>query len=298
MKIIIPKEQAGQRIDSALSALTARTRSSIQVEMREGRVRINGRIAKKNERVTPGDEVVIEEQSQASERVMADPRIVTETEEYLILDKPSGMAVHSASHHRLRTVVDFILEKYPAIASVGEDPIRPGIVHRLDMDASGVMVVAKTQESFESLKRQFKLRRVRKQYVILVFGRVTPIEGEIRSFLSRSRERYTRYAASAQPGGREALTRYWVEQQFKDTCLVRVEPQTGRTHQIRVHFFSRGYPLVGDRVYRSKKQPLPLESRLMLHASLLGFKDGSGAYQEYGVALGEDFTNVLERVKK
>ena len=208
------------------------------------------------------------------------------------------MIAHPTERQSSGTVVDFLLKKYPKIKGVGDDPLRPGIVHRLDKDASGIMVAAKTQSAFDILKRQFFLREVKKQYLILVYGKVTPNEGVITLPISRSTQKRTRFAAGTK-GGRAAETEYWVERHIRAYyTLVRVEPKTGRTHQIRVHFLSKGYPVIGDVLYRSRNIKKPLSVRLMLHAEFLGFKDVSGTWQEYTCPPGEDFLKIIKQIER
>ncbi|MBI4239766.1 RluA family pseudouridine synthase [Candidatus Uhrbacteria bacterium] len=301
MKLVIPEELAGKRLDHTLAILTSRSRSSVQNDIEGGYVIVNGKKAKKNLIVTSGDEIQIQERIGVHDRSASDPQIIEDTSEYAVINKPSGMAVHKAERITGRTVVDYILEQYPSAAHVGEDPLRPGIVHRLDKDASGVMVVAKNQESFDSLKRQFKLRQVSKEYLILVYGVVTPQEGKIVLPIARSARHSTRFVGNT-TGNRDAITNYVVEKIIDGHSLVRVWPETGRTHQIRVHFYSRGYPLVGDRVYTSKKisqksrRSLSEGRRLMLHATSLQFHDLSGDEKTYICPPGRDFMEVLERL--
>jgi len=299
MKHIISKEQTGMRLDKILMTLfPALSRSALQKKIEKGGVRVNDAIVRKHFFVRLGDVIEIAEEEKNEkprEEMRLEPHIISETGEYVILDKPSGMIVHPTARHESGTVVDFLLKKYPQMRNIGDDPLRPGIVHRLDKDASGIMVVAKTQNAFDVLKRQFFLREVKKQYIILVYGKVTPQEGVITLPLARSTQKRTRFAAGT-GAGRTAETQYWVEEYLKMYSLVRVEPKTGRTHQIRVHFLSKGYPIVGDVLYRSRNIKKPLSVRLMLHAEFLGFKDTTGVLQEYHCLPGEDFMEVVKMI--
>lgn len=302
MKYTIPEEQAGMRLDKILlELLPDQSRTVLQKRIEKGEVRINGKAVRKHFFVHAGDEVDILKEKKIvkkEEKSFLAPSIIFETDEYVILNKPPGMIAHPTERQSSGTVVDFLLKKYPKIKGVGDDPLRPGIVHRLDKDASGIMVAAKTQSAFDVLKRQFFLREVKKQYLILVYGSVTPNEGVIALPISRSTQKRTRFAAGTKTG-RAAETQYFVERHVNPYyTLVRVEPKTGRTHQIRVHFLSKGYPVVGDVLYRSRNIKKPLSVRLMLHAEFLGFKDVSGAWQEYTCPPGEDFWEVVKMVKK
>ncbi len=301
MKYTIPEEQVGMRLDKILLLLMPeQSRATIQKRIEKGGVLVNGTAVKKHFFVHTGDVIDIANEKEIEkkyEQCTLVPSIISETDEYVILNKPSGMVAHPTVRHTSGTVVDFLLKKYPKIRGVGDDPLRPGIVHRLDKDASGIMVAAKTQSAFDTLKRQFFLREVKKQYLILVYGSVTPNEGVITAPISRSTQKRTRFAAGTKTG-RTAETQYWVERHLRAYyTLVRVEPKTGRTHQIRVHFLSKGYPVVGDVLYRSRNIKKPLPVRLMLHAEFLGFKDVLGVWQEYMCPPGEDFLKVVKQAE-
>lgn len=316
MNTVVTGERAGMRLDVFLQAQeTGRSRSQIQKLIKEGLVTVNEKKVLPHHFLKEGDTITLSSRAERREErdpdVHANPRVITETDEYIIIDKPAGMVVHpseamlrrSGSEGERFTLVDWLLERYPTMYTVGADPVRPGIVHRLDKDASGVMVIARTQESFESLVRQFKLRQIKKEYQILVYGQVTPRDGVIDLPIGRSKQQYTRRAAHA-TDGRPAVTRYAVLNELKGVSLVRVAPETGRTHQIRVHFFAKGNPVVGDRIYYSKKRR-PVSNRadastkagrLMLHAERLGFRNLSGEWQEYYVSPDEDFQKVIESI--
>lgn len=280
----IPEKLVGQRLDKVVVELFPEiTRSQVKKMIEGGDILLNKVIVKPHILTKQGDSIVVNKVEPVVREpvvVLESPRVIEETDEYLIINKPAGLTVHPASRHVGLTLVDWLIASYPYLEKIGEDPVRPAIVHRLDKDASGIMVIPKTNESYDSLKRQFKTRTVKKEYLILVHGVVQPTEGEIHSFLQRSKQQFTRYAASTNTAGREALTRYWVEKSSQKFSLVRVLPETGRTHQIRVHFFSRGYPLVGDMVYHGKNKEV-LSVRLMLHARSIKFRLLDGAVTEY-----------------
>ena len=300
MRITITEEHTGGRLDKVLQAiLVEKSRSAIQQAIERGLVRVNGKTVKKHHMVRVGDVIDVEDAPKVVHHehvAVPDPHILVEADEYLVLDKPTGMLVHPTIRNETGTLVDFLLKKYPKIRHIGDDPQRPGIVHRLDKDASGIMVVPKTQQAFDVLKKQFLLREVKKRYKILVYGAVTPLEGVIQAPLSRSKQNRTRIAAGSK-AGRVAITQYWVEKQFKGYSLVRVEPQTGRTHQIRVHFLSKGHPVVGDALYVSRNVKKTLSVRLMLHAEMLGFKDVSGVYHEYECPPDVDFQGIISKLE-
>ena len=296
----VTEEQKGQRLDHLLRELLPDvSRSKLQKMVKDELVTVNEKNVTPHHFLKAGDIVRINEQEKPIEKeVKATPlfRVIFECDEYLVIDKPPGLVVHGGAHTTGRTLVDQLLERYPEIRQVGSDPLRPGIVHRLDKEASGVMVIARTQNSFESLVRQFKLRQVKKHYLVLTYGRVEPAVGVIDLPITRSRQQYTRRAAGRNEG-QHAVTRYSVERFIDNTSLIRVVPETGRTHQIRVHFFSKGNPIVGDPLYVSKKIKKIPSPRLMLHACLLEFLDLAGEAREYSVKPNEDFQNVLRQIE-
>jgi len=300
MHITVSSSDVGKRLDKVVpEMLPDISRNQIQKMIKDGLVTVNDRQVLPHCFLKEGDVVrVTEKKPQEIKNIQPVPefRVFFECADYLVIDKPPGLVAHAGAHTTTQTLVDQLLERYPTLRQVGEDPMRPGIVHRLDKEASGVMVIAKTQSSFESLVRQFKLRQVKKQYAILVYGHVEPTEGVIDLPITRSKQQYTRRAAGRNDG-RQAVTRYWVERLIGNTSLVRVQPETGRTHQIRVHFFAKGNPIVGDPLYVSKKIKKIASGRLMLHAELLGFHDLAGEWREYTIPPNDDFQNILKQVE-
>jgi 23S rRNA pseudouridine1911/1915/1917 synthase len=201
--------------------------------------------------------------------------IVYEDQALLVVDKPAGMVVHPAPGHPGGTLVNALLAHCPELSTSGDE--RPGIVHRLDRDTSGLILVAKSNKARRALQRQFKERQVSKAYLALLDGHLQPAWGRIEAPVGRHPQHRQRMTVLA--GGREAITEYHVLEQFAhqvgpaagDYTLVEAQPLTGRTHQIRVHFASIHHPVVGDEVYGRRRQRLPL-SRQFLHARRLGFR--------------------------
>jgi 23S rRNA pseudouridine1911/1915/1917 synthase len=228
---------------------------------------------------------------------MLEPKIIFEDEDILVVDKPASLEVYSEREKGEPTLVDWLVEKYPTISKVGPDPARPGIVHRLDKNASGLLVVAKTEATFESLIKQFKERSVQKEYTVLVEGGVAQDEGTIEFPIARAKS--GRFAALplGSEVGRIAITEYEVLERFKKFTLLKVKIKTGRTHQIRVHLFALGYPVVGDKLYRSKKIKEPVLPRLFLHASKIYFINLSGMYQEFKSDLPKELEDFLNTIK-
>ncbi len=221
-------------------------------------------------------------------------KIIYEDENILVVDKPAGLEVAAEVKTDEPTLVDWLVSKYPSITKVGPDPARPGVVHRLDKNASGLLVAAKTEAAFENLSKQFKERTIKKEYTVLAHGEVSQDEGTIEFSIARAKS--GRFAALplGSEAGRLAITEYEVIKRFKNFTLLSARIKTGRTHQIRVHFFALGYPVVGDKLYRPRKIKKPLLPRLFLHASKIGFSDLNGAWQEFQSDLPEDLKDFLK----
>lgn len=228
--------------------------------------------------------------------------IVYEDDEVLVVNKPAGLTVHGDGRTDERTLSDLIIEKYPQSKDVGELWVnaegktiyRPGIVHRLDRDTSGVLIVAKTKTTFDFLKRQFQDRNVLKVYRAFVYGNIIEDSGVIDKPIGRSKSDFRMW--SAQPGARgekrESITEFSVLRRSasKDVCFVEVRPKTGRTHQIRVHFKAIHHPVVGDALYAKGKESLLGFKRHALHAYSLRMKlSGDSDEREFVAPLPEDF---------
>lgn len=188
------------------------------------------------------------------------PTTIFEDKEILILNKPFGLLVHGTKHSNESTLVDWLLQTHPETRGIGEDPERPGIVHRLDKDTGGIMVVAKTQSSYERLKHLFSSRKMEKKYIALVWGIIKHDTGIIDKPIGFKRGEAKRTTHTTKKT-REALTEYRVRTRYKNASMTLVElvPKTGRTHQLRVHMASIGHPIVGDKLYGRKNFTLPFE---------------------------------------
>jgi len=209
--------------------------------------------------------------------------ILFEDKNIVAINKPAGMLVHDDGSGDKNTVVDWVLKKYPEIASVGEEVRirtgevvkKPGIVHRLDKETSGVLIIAKNQETFRCLKEQFQEHKIQKTYQAFVYGNIKEDQGKIDRPIGKSNKDFRKYSAQRGARGtlREALTLFKVLKRSKEVSLVEVYPQTGRTHQIRVHFKAIHHPIVADRLYAPKGQKLLGFQRVALHARAIGFRD-------------------------
>lgn len=230
-----------------------------------------------------------------------EPIVIFEDENLVILEKPSGMVVNRAESAKEKTTQEWLEQRY-SVAPDGGVGGRAGIVHRLDKETSGILLVAKTSDAFENLQNQFKERVVKKKYLALVHGKVEPDEGKISVPVGRlpwNRERF-----GVLPGGREATTRYKVIKLYTLHhtlyTLLELYPETGRTHQIRIHLKYRGYPIVGDFAYAGRKTARADRlwcPRVFLHASFLGFKHPvSGEWSEFESGMPENLKTVLENI--
>jgi 23S rRNA pseudouridine1911/1915/1917 synthase len=249
---------------------------------------------------------------------MLEPKIIWETNDYLVLNKPAGWTVHGGPGISGPLLTDWLHENYPDIDSVGDDPSRPGIVHRLDKEASGLMVVAKTNAAWEYFKKLFKSRQVGKTYWALVHGQIAKDEGVLNFSINRAKSGHRMVAlpfagpnligkkhlnnrdlglVRARGEAKTALTKFKVLKRFINYTLVEVKIKTGRTHQIRVHFFAYGHPLLGDQLYATKKTKVKNEKtnlgQIFLVAKNLAFKDPAGDEKIFEIDLPENLENFL-----
>lgn len=224
--------------------------------------------------------------------------LVYEDGDVFVIEKPAGVAVHKAPGINEETLSEALLARFPELQGVGESAERPGIVHRLDKETSGLLLVARNQASFENLKKQFSDRDITKEYLALVAGKLSDDVGQIKFRIGRSVKHARMAARPESQEGREALTEYEVLKRFVNATLVKVYILTGRTHQIRAHFHALGHPVVGDPLYKIKgvkiRQTPP---RLFLHAAKLGFKDLNGKYHEFESPLPKELEEYLQKLK-
>ncbi len=270
---VVDSTDAGQRLDKFLvQRFPERSRTRIQKWITNGLVTVNEKEVSKHHFLDHQDVVAVniqEEPEKRDDSMKQDIPVLHEDEEIIVLNKPIGILVHPAQKHNEWTLVDFLKEHCPSIQEVGEDPQRPGIVHRLDRNVSGVMVVAKTQQAFEHLKKQFADRTVKKEYRAIVFGIPSEEAGVIKFTIARSKTKQGKMAARPEhEEGKDAWTEYEVLRTFRERySSLAVSIKTGRTHQIRAHLAAIDHPVVGDALYYSNHYKSKKEfPRLLLHA--------------------------------
>jgi len=232
---------------------------------------------------------------------------IFENEEFIIINKPAGLLTHGASHVEGPNLADLLLKDYPEIEKIGEDPRRPGIMHRLDKLASGLIVIARSRESFDNLKDQFKNRTINKRYKALVYGKIEKDEAEINFPIKRSSKGHKMAAlpetmkGEKNISGRRAMTEFLIIKKFINYTLLDVKIITGRTHQIRVHMCAYGHPVVGDDLYSTKKTRIKNKKlnlgRMFLHADNLEFTDLKGKRQKFEIGLPNELSKFLEIIK-
>lgn len=297
------KDQKGVRLDQIVaSEIDGLSRSRASTLISAGHIRVNDFEKRPGYKVKPGEQItgVIREDSTEPEPENIELAVLHEDEHILVLDKPAGLVVHPTSTNMSDTLVNGLLAHDEAFRKPIWDPLRPGIVHRLDKDTSGLILVAKTLKSLEFLQLEFKQRRVSKQYLALVQGEEIPDSGEIELPIGRH-PKHRKMMAVVEDGGKYARTGFKVNQRFDTGALVQVSLYTGRTHQIRVHFYHQGMPLFGDRIYqqRRRRRKGALAPRQMLHSWRLSFRHPySGMKMQFEAPVPLDFTQTMDRLSQ
>jgi 23S rRNA pseudouridine1911/1915/1917 synthase len=289
-------DTAGARLDKFVSERRpGLSRTRAQKLIADGFITVNGQAVKSSLKLNTGDriDIVVPLETPSPLAPEAIPlNIIYEDNDLLVIDKPAGLAVHPAPGHPGHTLVNAVLN-YLTGLSEGADSLRPGIVHRLDKDTSGLILVAKNREAQASLSAQFQSRTVSKSYLVLVKGKLTPESGIIEADIGRDPRHRQRMAVVAR--GREARTEYRVVRYIGNNTLLEIRPATGRTHQIRVHLAAIGFPVVGDATYGVKSPHL---ARQFLHAYRLGFRlPATGEYVEFESPLPLDLAQALRDIE-
>jgi 23S rRNA pseudouridine1911/1915/1917 synthase len=292
-------KERGKRLDAVIrDRIPNLSRTQGQHLIEAAQVTVNGHARKPAYRVTPGEEVIVilpEDEPVVAVRPEPIPLdIIHEDKHLIVLNKPAGMVVHPAPGHPDGTLVNALLAHCPLIAEAGRRE-RAGIVHRLDKETSGVLVVAKDENTLQALHKQFRNREVEKSYLALVRGRIQPPEGIIEVPIGRDPR--NRQRMTALPEGKYARTRYGTVRLFRKHTLVEAYPYTGRTHQVRVHLAWMGYPVVGDSRYGPRHQRL-LKERHFLHAHRLVFTHpATGEEMSFEAPLPPALDDVLRRLR-
>lgn len=298
-KLFFTIEKGGERIDKYLSEqLEDMTRSHIQKLIKENMVRVNGMAVKSNFKLSASDQIEVEipelkEPDILPENIPLD--ILYEDQDILVVNKPKGMVVHPAPGHYTGTLVNAIMYHCKDNLSGINGVMRPGIVHRIDMDTTGSLLICKNDHAHQALAEQLKEHSITRKYHAIVHGRLKEDEGTIDKPIGRhpiDRKKMSIHCTN----GREAITHYRVLKRFQQSTYIECQLETGRTHQIRVHMSSIGHPILGDQVYGPAKCPYKLQGQT-LHAKVLGITHPTtGEYMEFDAPLPDYFQGLLEKM--
>jgi 23S rRNA pseudouridine1911/1915/1917 synthase len=298
-ELVVPESLAGERVDRAVALLAGWTRREVQDLLADGSILVEGRPVAKSRRLEAGELIELRDEPRPPGPPLPDPAIVPEVryedDDVLVVAKPAGLVVHPGAGHPDGTLVNGLLARYPELAHVG-DPARPGIVHRLDRDTSGLLVVARSPRAYDELVRMMAAHEVERRYVALVWGHLESPRGAIDAPIGRSVRRPTRM--SVREGGRRARTEYVVgaEYDVPVVSLLECTLETGRTHQIRVHLQAIGHPVVGDASYGGARPGVAID-RPFLHAAHVAFAHPvTGARVAVTEPLPADLATVLGRL--
>ena len=303
--IKVQKTNSGKRLDVFLASALNISRSKAQRIIKEGPVIVNEDVASAHLIIEGGDIIEapdIEETKAPEEADLPEIEIIYEDGDALVVNKPSGLTVHPKNiSDDSATLTRAVLKSRPEIAGVGDDPqMRPGIVHRLDKDVSGVMIIAKTNKAFAHLKSQFQNRLVEKEYIALVNGKMEKGIGTISFKIARSKRSGKMVARPQSQEGKDAITEYEVLQKFPNATLLSVKIMTGRTHQIRAHFSAIGHPIVGDKLYKSSKSARSAKlqlDRVFLHAKQLTVNLPNGERRAFEAPMPKELQNLLSQLR-
>ena len=305
-KLTVDATLKGKRIDHVLTEIMTVTRSQIQKLIKSGEVTLNGEACKVHTFLNIDDVVVypkVSATTKVKKQVVDDLKILYEDDDLIVVNKPAGLIVHRSNANDLRpSVAETLVATRKTMKKVGDDPeMRPGIVHRLDKDVSGVMVVAKTKEMFENLKTQFQKRTVEKKYLALVYGTLPKEHDVIEMKVARSKRQGRMVARSGEQEGKDAKTEWEVVDRFKNATFVEVKIHTGRTHQIRVHFLAINHPVMGDTLYHIKNMRHIREKdygRIFLHAHTLTITLANGKKKTFTAPLPKELKTILDALPR
>ncbi len=308
--LTIGDEAADARLDSFLSShLDQISRTRVQRAIEDGDILVNERVVKASYRLRPGDQIEIDLPEPPPVELKAEPiplTVVYEDNDLIVVDKPAGLVVHPGAGIESGTLANALVHHVNELSGKA-GRIRPGLVHRIDKDTSGLLVIAKNDTSHESLSDQFRDRQVFKSYTALVYGKMSETRGEIETRIGRSRNNRTRMAVLRGDAGRAAHTIFEVAERFNGFTLLSVQIKTGRTHQIRVHLAHIGHPVVGDEAYGGGREnsiraseirrKVAALGRHFLHSARLAFKHPrTGERLEFASALPPDLAGLLDEL--
>lgn len=297
----VEEGEGGIRVDRYLSEqLPDLSRSYLQKMIKEGRVLSNGKSVKASEKTTEGQTLELEVPDPVEPEILPEDlnlSILYEDADVILINKPKGMVVHPSAGHYTGTIVNGLMYHCKEELSGINGVLRPGIVHRIDMDTTGVIIACKNDKAHSAIAEQLKEHSITRRYRAIVCGNLKEDTGTVDAPLGRHPVDRKRMAV-VQRGGKEAVTHYKVLERFGNYTYIECQLETGRTHQIRVHMASIGHPLLGDEIYGRAKSPFKLQGQT-LHAMVLGFVHPStGAYMEFEAPLPEYFERVLENLRK
>ena len=301
LNYVVSDGQSGIRIDRYLSDSNEDlSRSYIQKLLKEQKVTVQGTFVKANYKVQAGDVITVEVPDMTEPDILPEDiplDILYEDEDVLVVNKPKGMVVHPSAGHTTGTLVNAIMAHCKENLSGINGVLRPGIVHRIDKDTTGALLVCKNDNAHRDLAMQLKEHSIKRRYRAIVAGVIKENEGTIEGPIGRHPVDRNKMAINYK-NGKEAVTHYRVLERFPNATYVECRLETGRTHQIRVHMTSIGHPLLGDEVYGSGRNPYHLQGQT-LHAMILGFVHPStGEYMEFTAPLPEYFEKLLEKLRK
>lgn len=302
-KVLQAEEFVGERIDKFLSCrLEEVSRSYIQKLIKEGHVSVNGKPVKANYKLGAGDEISVEIPEAKEPDILPEDiplDILYEDQDILVVNKPKGMVVHPAAGHYSGTLVNALMYHCKDSLSGINGVMRPGIVHRIDMDTTGSLLVCKNDEAHRILAEQLKEHTIRREYHAIVYGNIKEDTGTVDAPIGRHPTDRKKMSINYK-NGKQAVTHYEVLERFGNFTYIRCRLETGRTHQIRVHMASLHHPLLGDEVYGpSSRPPFPGLKGQVLHAKILGiYHPATGEYMEFDAPLPEYFVDLLQKLRR
>lgn len=302
-KVLQAEEFVGERIDKFLSCrLEEVSRSYIQKLIKEGHVSVNGKPVKANYKLGAGDEISVEIPEAKEPDILPEDiplDILYEDQDILVVNKPKGMVVHPAAGHYSGTLVNALMYHCKDSLSGINGVMRPGIVHRIDMDTTGSLLVCKNDEAHRILAEQLKEHTIRREYHAIVYGNIKEDTGTVDAPIGRHPTDRKKMSINHK-NGKQAVTHYEVMERFGNFTYIRCRLETGRTHQIRVHMASLHHPLLGDEVYGpSSRPPFPGLKGQVLHAKILGiYHPATGEYMEFDAPLPQYFVDLLQKLRR